>query len=787
MLPTNVDQTISTKSKQPAEIKSFDDTGQTSADAEKSPPPNDVPKDSLDDDKDEKYLNAGGERIPALTYLKKIRAQSKSSADGTIVLEDPSSLLLTKHFSDYGIWSPLSSIELDQRLMLIKDHPLFKAAAKLDPEKVVFQVISGGGRWKDYLRLDPLTGIVYRSCTISIRKTPDGQPAETLQEAKFVVALTTKIEENGDGSVNVWVKLSSAEPFIPFQQRIRIGTENVAKKVSELKGKNVPNIQGQIFVQPFQPGHYLVPVLARHDLPETSPDNFNIYISIEEQAYANHNYIADKEDNDDLNSLSQSTICVWIINGGPGAKASQMRSEAHLIHMALFRNPSRMVKIRAILVEQRGIGRSHRLSPSRRLQRQNEKDPWSTAMIDLPIDQYGSTAAASDLISIVKAYETMHKDEKFVHLAYGVSYGTRLISNAIRMAPNLFHTVFLASMDGPEVKESNIDNFGPVVVMKNDPLYAGHNEDLSSRLLKAFEGLKDDLRLNPCKVFLKQHKLFAGQPSLLEGFLELANSSKRLDLILFLLLQVHECKNVAALADIEGSEKWTKLMDLMEEYLVSTTFDEAVRNDLYNYSGSNVSGALLLQLVDWIERFQMNPLEYYQKYCEGMKNPAERFINNFSCRDAFAFSESYQLLAKQHPQLADQILHAKQFPVPEADMDAINKSLPRTHVIVIHGALDKTTELGPARKAASDLARKLFKVDMIIDPYAGHEGFMDTVKWCLWGFYYIIDFGKEYEKIINDGLHNEWISTKKYSRFWILKVLENFLNTDKTKTGHADY
>ena len=767
VLSTNVDQTISTESKQPAEIKNIYETGQTSVDVEKPPPPNDFPKVNLDDD-DEEYLSANGERIPARTYLDKIRAQGKSSAEGTTVLEDTLSLLLTNYLTKNGSWSPLSNIELDQRLMLIKEHPLFKVAAKLEPQKVEFQVNPrGGSNKRDLLRLDPLTGIVYRTCTISIIDNSEGGSSGMIQDAKFLLALTTKIEENYDGSVNVWVKLASTEPFIPFQQRIRLATENKFTKISDLKGKNVPNIRGEIFAQPFQPGHYLVPVLARHDLPESSPDNFNIYIAIEEHTQTNYKYKDEPREN---NPLSQSTICVWLINGGPGGKSSDLRSAAqNEVQWSFLRTPSGIVKVRAILVEHRGIGQSHRLAPSRRLEPQNEKDPWSTAMIDLPIDQYGSTAAASDLISIVKSYEKMHKDERIVHLAYGVSYGTRLISNAIRMAPTLFHTVFLASMDGLEVKESNIDTYGPVVVMKNHSLYSGHQENLSSRLLEAFDGLKDDRQLNPCKVFLKQHPLFSNRPNLLEGFLHLANSSKRLDVILFLLLQVHECKNM------EGTEKWLYLICLIEKDREQRTFETASSESLYTYTGSNVSGIFLFQLVEWLERFQMNPTEYYQKYCEGQTVPVERFINHFHCMDAHAFSEAFLRLEKEHPQLADQVRHTKPFSVSDADLDAIDQSLPRTHVIIMHGALDKTTELGPARKSAVELASRSFKVDMIVKLIAGHSNFIDEVESCLEGFYSGIDFGAKYKKINNHpSSHNEWISKAENASSFALKVVARF-------------
>ena len=372
----NFKEAAETPPEQP--VQSTDNISQMSVDTEKSQ--NDTTEVL---EKDEEYINAHGERIPARPYLNKIRAQGKpDSATGTLVLEDPSSLLMANYLSKSDSWTLLSDLNDDDKNLLITQHPLFKAAAKLDPRKVFFQVVPGGSHERDLLRLDPLTGIVYRTCRISLKTGSEGEAFDMLQEAKFVLVLTTKIEEIGDGSVNVWVKVVSTEPFIPFQQRISLAAHLNSSRATDWAGINVP---GEIFAQPFQPGHFLVPVLARHDLPESSPENRNIYISIEEYTRTNTNYAYDPADH---NPLSQSTLCVWILQGGPGTKVGETRQFAKdTMLKELFIEPTGMVKANVILVEHRGLGQAHRLAPSRRLSSQNPNDPWSTAMIDLPINQ----------------------------------------------------------------------------------------------------------------------------------------------------------------------------------------------------------------------------------------------------------------------------------------------------------------------------------------------------------------------------------------------------------------
>lgn len=706
-------------------------------------------KESRHSMEEEEDLDSRIERIPARTYLDNIRAQSMSnSSKSALVMEDRLSLILANYLPKSDSWTPFSKIRQNHRHLLIKQHPLFKAAAALDPFKVSFQVIPGGSHGKDLLRLDPVTGLVYRTCTISLMNHSNGK-SEILQEAKFVLVLTTKLEANADGTVNVWVKLASTKPFVPFQMRIRLDSKVLAIPVASA-AEDVPV---SIFTQPFQPGHFLVPVLARHDLPESSPNNHYIYISIEEHTYNTSSDMSNVED-----PLSKSTICVWVINGGPGAKVSDMRFLAEdLIPNALMSTSSTIGKVRVVLVEQRGIGQSHRLAPSRRLDAQNADDPWSAAIIDLPINQYGSAAAAADLISIVKAYERMQKDELLVHLAYAVSYGTRLVSSAIRMAPKLFHTVILGSMDAYVGKIQDVKDFGPFEAIKNHQLYSAYQKDLSSRLMEAFEGLKDEHRMNPCKVILKQSRHFAYQPSLVDGFIEMSSEYRRLDLILFLLLQVHECTDVVDSKDAKGGHL-SNLIDLIEQTPDEYNFEEEVAESLYKAVGSNVSGTILFQLIEWLERYQMSPAEYYLMNCQDLADPAERFMNHFTCRDAQALSESFQRLAKEHPQLADQIVHTK--PI-NAKLANTNPQHPSTHVIIIQGALDKVTDLGFARKAATDLARDSFKVDMIIKPLGRHGTDAAELKWCLQKFHQGINFAAGFKKI-NDGrsLHTEWISKR---------------------------
>ena len=167
-----------------------------------------------------------------------------------------------------------------------------------------------------------------------------------------------------------------------------------------------------------------------------------------------------------------------------------------------------------------------------------------------------------------------------------------------------------------------------------------------------------------------------------------ASKYKRIDNILLFLLQVHEC-TLSKKDEKLMTAKLIESLRIIESSPETKDFEESNSDSLYTNIGSNVSGTLLFQLIEWIERFQMNPTEYYQMNCQGLTDPAERFLNHFTCRDAWAYSESYEKVAKEHPQLAEQILQTKPCPVPA---ELIDKTLPRTHVVIVQGALDKATE-----------------------------------------------------------------------------------------------
>lgn len=149
-----------------------------------------------------------------------------------------------------------------------------------------------------------------------------------------------------------------------------------------------------------------------------------------------------------LDPVEEATADLWMLNGGPGGSAATYE------RLSL---PLRFHRIRVLLMDARGAGRSTRLGCSAEaLDSPNGsaigEEEWADCIADLrtawgdDLAHFDTTSAARDLIEVVRRT----RQEGVRQVVLGASYGTYWVHRAVQLEPDAFDGVVLDSIVPPD-------------------------------------------------------------------------------------------------------------------------------------------------------------------------------------------------------------------------------------------------------------------------------------------------------------------------------------------------
>lgn len=477
-----------------------------------------------------KELMASIKKISTRAYLEySLKNMSEGNAK---VFEDPVTLILKKLSESKGFYD-LTLLNQNE-IELLSNYPVFNSFQDLRKLKVKVSFdYDGLIKWSNLVKLDPVTGIVYRNVNIMILQN------DAVDLYGCIVVLPSLVKQNSDLiSYDISFKENQESDWIPYQRRIRL---YINAKILDSQTYNGPKLlELSVFEQKSYPKMLQEPVLARYDLPENSAKNHYIYLSVDEF----RKRLDEKGKVVDSNILASGAIvCLWFVAGGPGGKVSGAHKIVDLLSSSILKGSSDFEEVRILFIEHRGIGHLERLTIASRIKSHGERWERSRLLKDstvIPVDQYGSTASAKDIISVVEKY-TKTLAGKALHIGLGGSYGSRTMGKAIRLNPEIFHTAILSGVSherkGNEVQK---EISGSLRASKAHPLFSAYrnvNEKFESLVIKSLDNF--EVQGNQCKSDLRRLYPIYNKNS--DMILTWAHSTHRKDLILLLLLFYDRC------------------------------------------------------------------------------------------------------------------------------------------------------------------------------------------------------------------------------------------------------
>ena len=680
--------------------------------------------------------------IPARGYLNDLKFEMTGKAK---IFNDPTTLIL-ENLSASRSFYDLSQLG-DEEVKILSKYPVFKPFKDLRKLKAKV-TIEGDGltKWRNLIKLDPVTGIVYRSVNILILQQ-DALQKSAIEIFGCIVILQTAIAQNPDGiSFNVSYKESQDIDWRPFQERIRLYNNVKPLELQPYTGTILSDLP--VFEQSCYPKMLQVPVLARYDLTEKSAKNHYIYLSVDE-------FRKRLDENGDVIDSDLSTTgriaCLWLVAGGPGGKVHRAHKLVELLSSSILKGSSEFEEVRVLLVEHRGIGHLERLTIASRINNFGKDWERSRLLQDssiIPVDQYGSTASAQDIVSVVEKY-TKTYSIKAVHIGLGGSYASRTMQKAIKFNPEIFHTIILAGVSYPRaVHEFKKEMSGILKAMQVHPLFESYhnlNDNIVSWMISVLDNL--DLRTNKCKSDLK--RLYPNS-NISDLMLQWVSSTLRKDLILLLALFYDHCQD----------EPLTKSQ--IDAFFRVVNEDKQSAPDS---SGMTHYGKMLLYMIETSERFAPSAKAYYDSHCINKDAPfSHKLLFYNECQNAMSIFG--------HNDLPVEILKAE---YKSIQCPSNLQSDKRPRVIIFQGNLDANTESYMAEFAAEDLTKDKFKVDLVFMPLRGHEFYKEEIAHTFGNFYGNVDtIFKKFTPFPNsEKLHyNQWYAPARDLN--IIGILEKF-------------